>query len=338
MTDGLLSPHEADVIVIGSGVAGLAVALGLADRRVALLTKGALGRSGSTPLAQGGIAAAVAPGDSAALHSADTLAAAAGLADPDVVRVLTHEAAEAIQRALSLGVHLDRDPDGGLAVHREAAHARGRVVHARDATGRELARGLTAALALRPQVTAFENTFASQLLLRSGRVCGVAARDEAGRMRLFVARAVVLATGGIGRVWERTTNPADATGDGLAMAARAGAQLADLEFVQFHPTALHERLDPLPLLTEALRGAGAILVDEEQRRFLLDVDVAGELAPRDIVARGMARHILAGHRTFLDARSIGPAFSERFPTVFDICRRAGLDPRVEPIPVTPAAH
>ncbi len=338
MIDPSPTLHEADVVVVGAGVAGLTVVLGLANLRVALLTKGAAGRSGSTPLAQGGIAAAVAPGDTPDLHAADTLAAAAGLADPRAVHVLTHEASEAVRRTLSFGVHLDRDPDGSLSVHREAAHARGRVVHARDATGKELARGLTAALAGQPHLTIFENTFAANLLVRANRVCGVAARDEEGRPHLFAARAVVLATGGIGRLWARTTNPAEATGDGLAMAARAGAHITDLEFVQFHPTALLSEMDPLPLLTEALRGAGAVIVDERQRRFLLEVDPAAELAPRDVVARGMAHHILSGHGVFLDARSIGPAFPERFPTVLDICQRAGLDPRLEPIPVTPAAH
>jgi L-aspartate oxidase len=330
--------HETDVVVVGAGVAGLTVALGLAGLRVTLVTKGVLGQTGATPLAQGGIAAAVAPGDSPVHHEADTLAAAAGIADPHAVHILTHEAPDAIARALAIGVKLDREPDGRLCVHREAAHGCARVVHARDATGHEVARALSSALETRSEIETFENAFVTRLLVLEGRVRGVVFRDASARVHVFLARAVVLATGGIGRAWARTTNPAEATGDGLAMAARVGARLVDLEFVQFHPTALLDKSDPLPLLTEALRGAGGLIQDEEGRRFLLDVHPSGELASRDIVARGLARHILGGHRVYLDARSIGATFPEHFPTVFEICRRSGLDPRSEPIPVTPAAH
>jgi L-aspartate oxidase len=329
--------READVVVVGAGAAGLSVALGLAGRRVDLLAKGPLGRTGSSPLAQGGIAGAVGPGDSPALHAADTLAVAGELGDPMAVGRLTREGPERLANLLALGARFDRDAAGRLDLAREAAHSRARVLHARDATGAEVVRALGASLGARGGLSLFERAFALELVRDGGRLAGVLARHADGALVLHRARATVLATGGIGQVFARTTNPPEATGDGLALAWRAGARLADVEFVQFHPTALDVGADPMPLLTEALRGAGAILVGEGGRRLLADAQ--GELLPRDVVARAMWSAIASGRRAFLDARrAVGESFLERFPTVFEACRRYGLDPRVEPIPVAPAAH
>lgn len=336
-----------DVVVIGSGVAGLTAALELAPRRVAVLTKGRLGLGGSSAWAQGGIAAAVGPGDSPALHAADTLAAGDGLNDPAMVELLTAEGPERVMRLIALGAELDRAPGGALALGQEAAHRRRRVLHAHgDATGAEVMRVLAGAVAAAPHVTVFEESFAWDLINEGpgGRIAGVTAVVEpAGGAREILALrapAVVLASGGIGRLFSRTTNPVEVTGDGLAMAARAGARLADVEMVQFHPTALAAPgADPMPLLTEALRGEGAILVDAAGRRFMSAEHPDAELAPRDVVARAIARRLAAGDEVFLDARAaVGEAFPERFPTVFGLCRRHGIDPRRVPIPASPAVH
>jgi L-aspartate oxidase len=331
--------HVADAVIVGAGVAGMSAALALTPLRVHVVTKTRLGAGGSSPWAQGGVAAAVGPDDSPALHAADTIAVAGGLADADVVELLTREGPAAIHRLVALGARLDRDDRHEFALGREAAHSRSRILHARDATGAELVRALTAALRVAPGVRVFEEAFACDLLVEDGRATGVVARADDGRVVVHRASAVVLATGGIGRVYSNTTNPPEATGDGLAMAARAGARLGDLEFVQFHPTALAVGADPMPLLTEALRGKGAIIVDETGRRFLRDVDEAGELAARDIVARGIARHLLDGHQAFLDSREpVGADFPRLFPTVFELCQNHGLDPRREAMPIAPAAH
>jgi L-aspartate oxidase len=331
--------READVVVLGAGAAGLSVARGLPGRRVDLLAKGALGRTGNSPLAQGGVAGAVGPGDSPALHARDTLAVAGELADPEAVVRLTEEGPERLAQLLALGARFDRDATGQLDLAREAAHSRARVLHSRDATGAEVVRALGRALAGRSGLSVFERSLALDLVLDGGRVAGVLARHADGALVLHRARAVVLATGGIGRVYARTTNPPEATGDGLALAWRAGARLVDLELVQFHPTALDAGADPMPLLTEALRGAGAVLVDEEGRRLLADAGPRGELLPRDVVARALWSALGSGRRALLDARAaVGESFPERFPTVFEACRLHGLDPRVEPIPVAPAAH
>jgi L-aspartate oxidase len=331
--------READVLVLGAGAAGLSVALGLRGRRVDLLAKGLLGRTGNSPWAQGGVAGAVDPGDSPALHAADTLAVAGELGDPAAVERLTSEGPERLDELLALGARFDRDAAGRLDLAREAAHSRARVLHARDATGAEVVRAMGAALGGRSGLSVFEGSFALELVTDAGRIAGVLVRHADGALVLHRARAVVLATGGIGRVFARTTNPPEATGDGLALAWRAGARLADLEFVQFHPTALDVGADPMPLLTEALRGAGAVLVDQDGRRLLAGAGPRAELAPRDVVARGLWSALASGRRAFLDAReSVGESFPGRFPTVFEACRQHGLDPRAEPMPVAPAAH
>jgi L-aspartate oxidase len=330
----------ADVVVVGAGVAGLTAALGLAPRRVVLLTKARLGAGGASVWAQGGVAAAMGPDDEPGLHARDTLQAAAGIADPEVVELLTREGPLQIERLIELGARFDRDAAGELALGREGAHGKRRILHAQgDATGAEMVRALTDNLRHTAGIQVFEHAFAADLVLANGRIAGVTARLEDGRSVLFATPAVVLATGGIGRLYSCTTNPVESTGDGLAMAARAGARLADLEFVQFHPTALATGADPMPLLTEALRGEGAVLIDEHGARFMPGEHPQEELAPRDVVARAIWRRLEAGHTIYLDAReAVGERFPDRFPTVFKLCRNAGLDPRRQAIPVAPAAH
>jgi L-aspartate oxidase len=334
---------RSEVLILGTGAAGLTAALGCAPRRVTVLTKARLGEGGASPWAQGGVAAAVGADDSPALHAADTLVAGAGLNDPEVVDLLTGEGPERMRALLALGARFDRDAAGGLALGREAAHSRRRILHARDTTGAEIVRTLVEAVRHAPEIRVVEGAFAVDLVLDGGRVVGALAVEEDGRRMLHLAPAVVLATGGIGQLYLCTTNPREATGDGLAMAARAGARLADVEFVQFHPTALavSEDLsgDPLPLLTEALRGEGAVLLDGSGYRFMLGEHPDAELAPRDVVARAIWKRLVEGDRVVLDTRgAVGEAFPERFPRVFELCREHGLDPRFEAIPVAPAAH
>jgi len=329
-----------DVLVIGSGVGGLTVALETSHLRVGLLTKTALGLGGSSPMAQGGVAAAIGPGDSPAAHADDTLAAADGLAAPESVRILTEEGPGRVAALLALGAQFDRDESGQLTLGREAAHGRPRILHANgDATGAEIVRALRVAVEAAPTVEVFAGAFACELVTEQGRVVGALARHPGGTAILHLAPAVVLATGGIGALYRYTTNPHENTADGLAMAARAGARLADLEFVQFHPTALDVGTDPMPLLTEALRGAGATLVDTDGRRFMADFHPAGELAPRDVVARALWEMQRRGRRTLLDARDVlGIDNGAAFPTAMRHCQVHGFDPREMPVPVSPAAH
>lgn len=337
MTLSRLPGHRStDVLIVGSGVAGLAAALHLRGRRVTILSKTGFGRGGSSALAQGGVAVALGPDDAPALHAADTVAVGAGLNREERVDLLVREGPRRVLELVELGARFDRQEDGDLARTREAAHSRRRVVHARDATGAEIVRAMGEAARRRPDLQLVEDSFAAELLTSGGRVVGVLALEPRGPVA-WSAPAVVLATGGCGRLFLHTTNAPESTADGLVVAARAGAELADLEFVQFHPTALDDGSDPMPLLTEALRGEGAVLVDETGRRFVADFDARAELAPRDVVARALWSHRRAGHRTFLDASAL-PDLAERFPTVMASCAARGLDPRRQPIPVSPAAH
>lgn len=334
---------EGDVIVVGSGVAGLTAALDLPGRRVTLLTKVELGGGSSSRWAQGGVAAALGSDDSPRLHARDTLVSGDGLCHDDAVAILTQQGPASLRRLMALGGRFDRDAGGDLLLGKEGAHNRRRILHAGgDATGREMVRALVEATRRRPNVTIHEHAFARDLVLSQGRVVGVLAlhrRGTAYRRVFHRAPAVVVATGGSGQLYARTTNPVAATADGLAMAARAGAHLVDLEFVQFHPTALDVARDPLPLVTEALRGEGSWLIDSSGERFMVAIHPMAELAPRDVVARAIRRRQEMGHRVFLDTRkALGASMAQRFPTVYAFCREAGIDPRKEPIPVTPAAH
>ncbi|HWB71935.1 MAG TPA: L-aspartate oxidase [Egibacteraceae bacterium] len=328
-----------EVAVVGGGAAGLTVAAQAAPRQVTVLTATALGAGGASPRAQGGIAAAVGADDAPARHATDTLAVASGLADPAAVGLLAAEGPGRISWLLELDARFERAAGGALHTAREAGHSRRRVVHAGgDATGRELMRVLADAVARTPAVSVVEGARAQHLVAADGgAVCGVLATRPDGRLVYYAARAVVLATGGIGHLFSHTTNPPEARGDGLALALGAGARLADLEFVQFHPTALAVGADPMPLLTEAVRGEGAVLVDATGRRFLADRHPDAELAPRDVVARAISARLGAGHRVFLDLTAV-PGLPERFPTLVASCRRHGLDPGSHPVPVAPAAH
>lgn len=318
-------------LVVGAGVAGLSVALGL-DRAYVVTSPDA----GSTWWAQGGIAAALASDDSPQAHAADTVAVAGGLAAAAAVEALTQGGPEAINRLIEIGAEFDRDLEGELLLGREGGHQIRRVVHADgDATGAEVMRALNAAVEASDTVSTFEGRVVD-LARSNGRVVGVV--TASGRTRhIYVAPAVVLATGGAGRMYSRTTNPPGVTGEGIVMAGRAGARLADLEFVQFHPTALAAGKDPMPLLTEALRGEGALLVDPHGRRFMDQYHPMAELAPRDIVARAIFWQYDRGSAAYLDARSISN-FHERFPTVTAHALSVGLDPVTDLLPVSPAAH
>lgn len=343
MTTGVDRTVVADLVVVGSGAAGLTVALGAAPRRVAVLTPGRLGSDGSSAWAQGGIAAALGTDDDPRLHAEDTETAGAGLVEVEAARLLTRGAAEGIRRLRDRGARFDEDGVGELLLGREAAHSRRRILHANgDATGAEVMRALRETAREAGHLTLHEETRAVEIVTDAagGRARGVLAVDGEGRRVVFRASAVVLATGGLGALYRYTTNPPWVRGEGLALAARAGARLVDLEFVQFHPTALRVDGDgPLPLLTEALRGEGAVLIDETGRRFMAEAHPDAELAPRDVVARAIHRKLRQGGEAFLDARdAVGERFPERFPTVYAACRERGIDPRTEPMPVTPAAH
>lgn len=328
-----------DVVVIGSGVAGLMAAYAATGRKVVLLSKSAHAAGGSSPLAQGGVAASVGAEDSPVGHARDTMEAGAGLCLEEVARAVTREGPGIIHQLEEVGAVFDRRASGEFELGREGAHDLARVVHSEgDATGAELVRALAAAVAEKERIEIVDHVLATDLVCYRGRVIGVVCVDAEGRPGLMAANAVVLATGGIGHLFAATTNPSESTGDGLAMAARAGAKLAGLEFVQFHPTALAVRVGTKPLLTEALRGEGAVLVDDRGRRIMEGVHDRLELAPRDIVARTIWNVIQAGSRVFLDATHLADRFAARFPSVLGLCLGHDLDPRAEPMPVTPAAH
>jgi L-aspartate oxidase len=337
-----------DIVVIGSGIAGLVAALrARAKGRVLLVTK-ALLDDGSTRWAQGGIAAALHPGDSPEEHLSDTLTAGVGICDPEAVRVLVTEGPEAVRRLIELGTDFDRDADGGLALTREGGHLNRRIAHAGgDATGAEISRALLAATK-DAGIEVVEHALALDVLVEGGRARGVTLhvmgegrRDGVGAVR---ARAVVLATGGLGQVFQATTNPEVSTGDGLALAVRAGAEVTDVEFVQFHPTVMWLGADARgrqPLISEAVRGEGAFLIDRAGERFMTGRHPLADLAPRDIVAKEIMKRMreTGDPCVHLDGRNLGPRiWARRFPTIMAACEEHGIDPVNEPIPVVPAAH
>ncbi|MGA0599748.1 L-aspartate oxidase [Caulobacter sp. KR2-114] len=328
------------VIVVGAGLAGLSAALAAAPRRVLLLSAAPLNEACSSAWAQGGLAVAMAADDSAALHAADTLAAGAGLCEPGAVDILTREGPAALIRLADLGAPFDRRPDGGFVQSLEAAHTRPRVARVGgDGAGRAIMLAVTAKARTSAHIEIREQVRVLALLPdAAGRIRGVLAQT-AGRQVEITGAAVILATGGLGGLYAVTTNPTAVRGEGLALAALAGAEIVDPEFVQFHPTAIDVGADPAPLATEALRGEGAILVDREGRPFMAGYHPAAELAPRDVVARAIETERRAGRGAFLDARqAIGEHFPQEFPAVFAACMAAGLDPRRQPIPVAAAAH
>ncbi|MFI0396707.1 L-aspartate oxidase [Paracoccus jiaweipingae] len=325
-------------VIIGSGIAGLVCALELAARRpVVLVTAADAGAQSATRWAQGGMAAAVGADDSPALHARDTRAAGDGLTDPAAADWLTRAAPDVVAWLAARGVRFDGGASGP-ALGLEAAHSRRRILHAAgDGTGAEIIRALTAALDRHPRITVIAGAQARRLLTRDGRIAGVIAVTATGALTL-PATQVVLATGSIGGLYRDATSPGENWGQGLAMAAQAGAALRDLEFVQFHPTALDGPARPMPLISEAVRGEGAVLIDETGTRFATALPGA-ELAPRDRLARAIAAHLAKGHRVFLDATACpGPGFARRFPGIDAICRQAGIDPTRQPIPVRPAMH
>jgi L-aspartate oxidase len=325
-------------VIVGGGAAGLMTALQMAPEPVVLLSKAPLGAEASSLWAQGGLAAAMGHDDAPALHLADTLSAGAGLCDEAVAHRIVDAAPAAVEHLARLGVAFDRRPDGGWRLGLEAAHSRNRIVHATgDGTGREIMRALIAAVRRCPSVTLLEGVEARSLVVEDNSIRGVLAVSAQGTFVIDTAR-VVLATGGIGGLFLESTNPSGCYGQGLALAARAGATLSDLEFVQFHPTAFDGPSRPMPLVTEAVRGDGAILIDDTGQRFMADQPGA-ELAARDIVARAVWRRRAEGHRVFLDARKHpGSDFARRYPVISAFCKMAGIDPATDPIPVRPAAH
>jgi L-aspartate oxidase len=343
MTNGINDSviDSSGVLIVGAGLAGLFTALKL-NRPVTVLSAAPLGAGASSVWAQGGIAAALGADDDPELHVADTLTAGAGIVDSRIAHIIAHEAAARIEDLNALGVPFDRDAKGAYVLGREAAHSRHRIVRVSgDRAGAEIMAALVAAVRKTPGIRVVEGLVAFQLALEEGRVTGVYAHPVADRAQTVLVRAeaTVFALGGVGGLFEVTTNPPQARGQGVGMAARAGAVIADPEFVQFHPTAINIGRDPAPLATEALRGEGAVLVNDLGQRFMLQVHKDAELAPRDVVARGIFREIKAGRKTFLDAReAIGAEFPQAFPTVFESCMSAGIDPRAQLIPVAPAAH
>jgi L-aspartate oxidase len=334
-----------DLLVLGSGIAGLsgAVHASRAGWSVLVLTKGELAHS-ATRYAQGGVAAALEghAGDSPELHLSDTIAAGAGLCDPEAVRVLVTEGPDRVRELIAMGAVFDQTGDGeaaALALAREGGHSAARVLHAGgDATGAEIERALVAAVAA-TTAEVREGWLALDLLVDSGRASGVTARTPDGTTTDVRARHTMVATGGAGQCFAVTTNPPLSTGDGIAMALRAGVAVADVEFMQFHPTALHHPAMPRPLLSEALRGEGAVLRDQHGHAFMSDEHPLADLAPRDVVARAITRrlHEQGTDHLWLDATSI-TGFATRFPTIWRACKAVGLDPGRDWLPVAPAAH
>jgi L-aspartate oxidase len=347
---------DTDVVVVGSGVAGvttvLAIRRALPEARILLATKSVLD-DGSTRWAQGGVAAALGPGDSPADHMKDTLTAGAGICDVRAVRALVTDGPGAVRRLIALGAQFDREPSGPLALTREGGHLRRRIAHAGgDATGAEVSRALLVALAeagLSGELEVIEHALAIDLLVAAdGRAAGITlhvlGEGQTDGVGAVHASAVVLATGGFGQVYSATTNPPVSTGDGLALALRAGAEASDLEFVQFHPTVLWLGPDSRgrqPLISEAVRGEGAVLVNAAGRRFMAGQHPLADLAPRDVVAKAIMREMIASgaDHVYLDGRHLGAAeWAHRFPTILASSRELGIDPVTELIPVVPAAH
>lgn len=310
--------------IIGGGLAGLTAALAMAPEPVMLITACTLDDGAASLWSQGGIAAAIGPDDTVDLHAADTTAAGDGLCDPGAVTRIVGAGPRVIEQLRGFGVAFD--PGLGL----EAAHSRRRIAHVRDCTGLAITQQIARAVRAAAHVTILEHTSVTDLHIADKRIAGLWTLGN-GIRSYFPSDAVLIATGGIGALYSHTSNPHGATGTGLALAARAGATLRDLEMMQFHPTGLDTGLAPMPLISEAVRGEGGTLIDETGQRF------TEELAPRDAVSRAVFRHLGSGHRVFLDGTGIS-SFAKRFPTINTACKACGIDPAIEPIPVRPLAH
>jgi L-aspartate oxidase len=329
-----------DFLVIGSGIAGLRAAITLAETGSVIMLTKADPRESNTGYAQGGIAAAIGADDSPDLHSSDTMAAGDGLCLGEAVRVLVSDGPKYVRELIEWGVAFDRDANGQPALGREAAHSVRRVLHARDTPGREIGRVLWQKVQSHPRVRVLDGALATSLAIHAGECRGAAFVDRDGQLVQVEAARTLIATGGGGQVFRETTNPAIATGDGIAMAFEAGARVADLEFIQFHPTALNVEGAPRFLLSEALRGEGAWLVNADGERFVHRYEPAGDLASRDLVARAIVREVeRTGAPVFLSMAHLDHDYvRRRFPAITDVCRQAGLDLATDRIPVSPAAH
>lgn len=327
------------LLIAGAGIAGLWTALNAVPRRVLLLTGAPLGTGTATGWAQGGVAGALGQDDAPAIHAHDTAATGDGLTDTGVADLFAQAVPDEIRALAALGIAFESDGRGGLDLGLEAAHSRRRVAHVKgDQAGAAILAGLIAAVRAADHITILDGWRAEALLPASDGGCaGVLARTADGRLERLEAAETVLAMGGIGGLFEVTTNPRSARGQAMAMAARLGADIRDPEFIQFHPTAIRTPSDPAPLATEALRGEGALLIDQYGQRLMAD-HAQGDLAPRDTVARAVHRAVVDGREPALDARVIGERFEADFPAVFAACKAMGLDPRTTPIPVAPAAH
>ncbi len=329
------------VLVVGAGLAGLYLALKLAPRQVFVLASRRSSKGAASAWAQGGIAAALSPDDSPASHAKDTIAAGDGLVDPEIATILASEGPQRVRDLAEMGVPFDRHENGELYLSLEAAHSIARVARVKgDTAGKEIIDVMVKRAQEADHITGLIGWRAESLLQDvNGGIAGAMARRDDGALLGIEADVTVMATGGVGGLFSVTTNPRTARGDALGMAAVVGAKMRDMEFVQFHPTAIDIGRDPAPLATEALRGEGAVLINPKGKRFMPRYHKDAELAPRDDVARAIFAEIQAGRQPFLDCRdAIGTHFDTEFPTVFDSCMRAGIDPRIAPIPVAPAVH
>jgi L-aspartate oxidase len=338
-SDGIEQDTQDSVLIIGGGLAGLFCALKLAPKAVTVITAAPIGKGASSAWAQAGIAAAVGEGDTVEKHVADTLVAGDGIVDEAVARMMATQASDRIHDSARLRRSLRPRSRRQLQVSREAAHSESRIVRVRgDMAGRAIMQALVETVKNTPSIRVLGGYVVERLLVENGRIVGLEALgngngEDDGEITAIYGSQVVIAAGGVGHLYEVTTNPAEARGGGVGMAARAGARMADLEFVQFHPTAINVGKDPAPLATEALRGHGATLLNKAGERFMLPIHPDAELAPRDVVARGIFAEVQAGRGAFLDCtKAVGKTFAEEFPTVYGYCKEAGIDPVTEPIP------